>query len=320
MKSQVLHTVWCYISSEAAGEIWHWSFLGVKGLKYWWCLQLQRIVARTCLAIACAVFLLSPVSSTTRRPMLLSVATATWASLFTVSATAIIPTSEPANNSHNHKNKNDDDGYDDDHDDDDDNDDDNDGGGGGDGDDGDGDDHDDDDDDDDPWSWWWWWWWWWWRWWLVSGLAWCAHRWYWSARPSVPSPRAAAWRPPSRPSPPDRSAASSRDCRWERRTTSARLPRPRYCLRLEPNGNGVRTTERRTRRCKSQHTGKQHEGTHKVTYSSVKWLQWRHMKHGNMAALTSRGTRPKWPPWRQSDPLKWPPWRHPGSAKIAAMT
>ena len=31
MKSQVLHTVWCYISGEAAGEIWHWSLLGVKG-------------------------------------------------------------------------------------------------------------------------------------------------------------------------------------------------------------------------------------------------------------------------------------------------
>ena len=30
MKSQVLHTVWCYISGEAAGEIWHWSLLGVK--------------------------------------------------------------------------------------------------------------------------------------------------------------------------------------------------------------------------------------------------------------------------------------------------
>ena len=33
MKSQVLHTVWCYISGEAAGEIWKWSLLGVKGLK-----------------------------------------------------------------------------------------------------------------------------------------------------------------------------------------------------------------------------------------------------------------------------------------------
>ena len=33
MKSQVLHTVWCYIiSGEAAGEIWHWSLSGVKGL------------------------------------------------------------------------------------------------------------------------------------------------------------------------------------------------------------------------------------------------------------------------------------------------
>ena len=32
MKSQVLHTVWCYISTEAAGEVWNWSLLGVKGL------------------------------------------------------------------------------------------------------------------------------------------------------------------------------------------------------------------------------------------------------------------------------------------------
>ena len=32
MKSQVLYTVWCYISGEAAGEIWNWSFLGVKRL------------------------------------------------------------------------------------------------------------------------------------------------------------------------------------------------------------------------------------------------------------------------------------------------
>ena len=30
-KSQVLLTVWCNISGEAAGEIWHWSLLGVKG-------------------------------------------------------------------------------------------------------------------------------------------------------------------------------------------------------------------------------------------------------------------------------------------------
>ena len=33
MKSQVLHTVWCNISGQAAGEIWHWSLLGVKGLQ-----------------------------------------------------------------------------------------------------------------------------------------------------------------------------------------------------------------------------------------------------------------------------------------------
>ena len=33
MKSQVLHTVWCNIHGEAAGEIWDWSLLGVEGLK-----------------------------------------------------------------------------------------------------------------------------------------------------------------------------------------------------------------------------------------------------------------------------------------------
>ena len=33
MKSQVLHTVWCNISGEAAGEIRNWSLLGVKGLR-----------------------------------------------------------------------------------------------------------------------------------------------------------------------------------------------------------------------------------------------------------------------------------------------
>ena len=33
MKNQVLHTVWCNISGETAGEIWTWSLLGVKGLK-----------------------------------------------------------------------------------------------------------------------------------------------------------------------------------------------------------------------------------------------------------------------------------------------
>ena len=36
MKSQVLLTVWCNISGEAAGEIWHWSLSGVKGLNRAW--------------------------------------------------------------------------------------------------------------------------------------------------------------------------------------------------------------------------------------------------------------------------------------------
>ena len=27
--------MWCIISGEAAGEIWNWSLLGVKGLKGW---------------------------------------------------------------------------------------------------------------------------------------------------------------------------------------------------------------------------------------------------------------------------------------------
>ena len=31
-----LHTVWCHISCEAAGEFWHWSLSGVKGLRYYW--------------------------------------------------------------------------------------------------------------------------------------------------------------------------------------------------------------------------------------------------------------------------------------------
>ena len=32
MKSQVLHTARCNITGEAAGEHWHWSLLGMKGL------------------------------------------------------------------------------------------------------------------------------------------------------------------------------------------------------------------------------------------------------------------------------------------------
>ena len=35
MKSQVVHTVWCYISGKTAGEIWNWSLLEVKGFKGW---------------------------------------------------------------------------------------------------------------------------------------------------------------------------------------------------------------------------------------------------------------------------------------------
>ena len=31
MKSQVLHTVWCHISCDSAGEFWRWSLSGVKG-------------------------------------------------------------------------------------------------------------------------------------------------------------------------------------------------------------------------------------------------------------------------------------------------
>ena len=31
MKNHVFHAVWCYISDEAAGEIWNWSLSGVRG-------------------------------------------------------------------------------------------------------------------------------------------------------------------------------------------------------------------------------------------------------------------------------------------------
>ena len=30
----VLHTVWCYIFGEPAGEMWSWSLMGVKGLSH----------------------------------------------------------------------------------------------------------------------------------------------------------------------------------------------------------------------------------------------------------------------------------------------
>ena len=44
MKSQVLHTVWCDISGEAAGEICNWSLLGVKGQTRILLIQHQRAV------------------------------------------------------------------------------------------------------------------------------------------------------------------------------------------------------------------------------------------------------------------------------------
>ena len=47
MKSQALHTVWCYIiSGEAAGGICHWSLLGVKGLNY-----LMKVIENTIMNI-----------------------------------------------------------------------------------------------------------------------------------------------------------------------------------------------------------------------------------------------------------------------------
>ena len=42
MKCQVLHTVWCNISAEVSGEIWHWSLSGMKELTN----QRTRIVSR----------------------------------------------------------------------------------------------------------------------------------------------------------------------------------------------------------------------------------------------------------------------------------
>ena len=32
-KSKVIHAVWCNITCEAAGQIWTWSLLEVRGLK-----------------------------------------------------------------------------------------------------------------------------------------------------------------------------------------------------------------------------------------------------------------------------------------------
>ena len=43
MKSQVLHTAWCNVSGEAAGEIWNWSLLRVKALNVWYGRQLRSM-------------------------------------------------------------------------------------------------------------------------------------------------------------------------------------------------------------------------------------------------------------------------------------
>ena len=57
MKSQlVLHTVWCNVSGEAAGEIWNWSLLGVKG-QLRWCYTGQLATPLTCNADSQLMFL-----------------------------------------------------------------------------------------------------------------------------------------------------------------------------------------------------------------------------------------------------------------------
>ena len=43
MKSQVLHTVWRHISCDSAGEFWHWSLSGAKGLSPCAIPQLSKI-------------------------------------------------------------------------------------------------------------------------------------------------------------------------------------------------------------------------------------------------------------------------------------
>ena len=45
MRRQILHTLWCYMSGEAAEEIWNWSLLGGKGLT----LQVALSARRECL-------------------------------------------------------------------------------------------------------------------------------------------------------------------------------------------------------------------------------------------------------------------------------
>ena len=46
MNNQVLHTVWCNIFGEAAGEIWNCSPLGVKGLKFQKAWKVGRVSVR----------------------------------------------------------------------------------------------------------------------------------------------------------------------------------------------------------------------------------------------------------------------------------
>ena len=56
MKSQVLHTVWCHISCEAAGEFWHWSLSGVKGLKNRALLTGRRTLLRMFIGMCTCLF------------------------------------------------------------------------------------------------------------------------------------------------------------------------------------------------------------------------------------------------------------------------
>ena len=53
MKSQVLLTVWCNISGEAAGEIWHWSLSGAEGLIATIFLQVIRCMNKNSNIVLC---------------------------------------------------------------------------------------------------------------------------------------------------------------------------------------------------------------------------------------------------------------------------
>ena len=56
MKSQVLHTVWWNISSEAAGKIWNWSHLGLAGLTWFPSRRTLEIYGRFTIAVFPAPF------------------------------------------------------------------------------------------------------------------------------------------------------------------------------------------------------------------------------------------------------------------------